>query len=49
MNGELTIAYPEDSKPEKTTFGVGDRLDVGAGRVHEVWVGGGGCTMVIGE
>jgi hypothetical protein len=30
-------------------YGEGERLDVDAGRVHEVWVGGAGCTYVVGE
>lgn len=49
LRGELTIAYPDDPKPTKETFGVGARLDVDAGRRHEVWVGNEGCTYVIGE
>jgi hypothetical protein len=53
LSGQLTIAYPEDGDAEqrkkKTTYGVGDRIDVDAGRVHEVWMGGEGCTYVIGE
>lgn len=47
--GELTITYPKDEEPAKTTFSVGDRVDVDAGRVHEVWIGKEGCTYVIGE
>jgi hypothetical protein len=39
---------PEDQK-KKESFGAGTRLDVAAGRRHEVWVGPNGCTMVIGE
>lgn len=49
LDGELTITYPEDKNPTKETFGVGSRIDVDAGRVHEVWVGKAGCTYVIGE
>lgn len=49
LDGELTITYPEDENPIKETFGVGSRIDVDAGRVHEVWVGKAGCTYVIGE
>lgn len=49
LKGELTITYPEDKEPEKKTYGVGDRIDVEAGRVHEVWMGKEGCTYVIGE
>jgi hypothetical protein len=47
--GSLTITYPDDENPIKETFGVGSRLDVAAGRRHEVWVGGEGCEYVIGE
>ncbi|TLS22271.1 uncharacterized protein PpBr36_09750 [Pyricularia pennisetigena] len=49
LDGELTITYPEDDNPTKETFGVGSRIDVDAGRVHEVWIGKDGCTYVIGE
>ncbi|KAK1758520.1 hypothetical protein QBC47DRAFT_411210 [Echria macrotheca] len=59
LAGELTIAYPSSSSQkdgddnkteiEKVTYGVGDRIDVPAGRVHEVWMGREGCTYVIGE
>lgn len=60
LRGQLTIAYPQgkgkDSRVEqqmttvdKATYGVGERIDVDAGRVHEVWIGGEGCTYVIGE
>lgn len=49
VNGQLTITYPRDARPEKRTYSVGDRIDVEAGRVHEVWIGSEGCTYVIGE
>ncbi|KAL2126902.1 hypothetical protein VTI74DRAFT_11645 [Chaetomium olivicolor] len=53
LKGQLTIAYPQETDPEqrkkKTTYGVGDRIDVDAGRFHEVWMGPEGCTYVIGE
>ncbi|KAK3693769.1 hypothetical protein B0T22DRAFT_50207 [Podospora appendiculata] len=52
LKGELTITYPGDRDPSsktKTTYGAGDRLDVAAGRLHEVWIGAEGCTYVIGE
>ncbi|KAI2605152.1 uncharacterized protein GGS25DRAFT_418022 [Hypoxylon fragiforme] len=49
LDGQLTITYPQDPSPGKETYTVGDRIDVGAGRVHEVWIGGQGCTYVIGE
>ncbi len=53
LSGRLTIAYPRDGDAEqrekRTTYGVGDRIDVDAGRVHEVWIGEEGCTYVIGE
>ena len=52
--GSLTIAYPDDNakrngEVEKVTFGVGERVDVPAGKVHEVWIGDEGCEYVIGE
>lgn len=51
LRGQLTIAYPEDpvAAKAKTTYGVGDRLDVQPNVAHEVWVGPEGCTYVIGE
>ncbi|KAI0007394.1 hypothetical protein F4779DRAFT_513987 [Xylariaceae sp. FL0662B] len=49
LNGQLTITYPKDAHPEKKAYSVGDRIDVEAGRVHEVWIGHEGCTYVIGE
>jgi len=49
IKGSLTIIYPGDRDAEKTTYGVGDRIDVDAGREHEVWIGPEGCTYVIGE
>ncbi|KAI1263826.1 hypothetical protein F5Y18DRAFT_117548 [Xylariaceae sp. FL1019] len=48
-HGEMTITFPEDPKPTKTTYSVGQRIDVEAHRLHEVWIGANGCTMVIGE
>lgn len=49
----MTIAYPRDSdsagESENQTFGVGARIDVPAGKVHEVWIGDEGCEYVIGE
>ena len=56
--GELTITYPEDEgrddgkrggEKRGETYGVGARLDVPAGKVHEVWMGNDGCEYVIGE
>ncbi|KAK3208613.1 hypothetical protein GRF29_77g1379067 [Pseudopithomyces chartarum] len=47
--GELTITYPEDEDSKKETFGPGARIDVGAKKLHEVWMGRVGCTYVIGE
>lgn len=52
--GSLTIAYPDDNaehngEAEKVTFRVGERVDVPAGKVHEVWIGDEGCEYVIGE
>lgn len=48
-SGRLIIRYPEADPEKKETHGVGARLDVPANMVHEVWVGGEGCTMIIGE
>ncbi|KAF7511387.1 hypothetical protein GJ744_004576 [Endocarpon pusillum] len=47
--GTLTITYPRDEHPKKETFGVRARIDVPAGKEHEVWMGGEGCDYVIGE
>ncbi|KAK0656450.1 hypothetical protein B0T16DRAFT_452013 [Cercophora newfieldiana] len=51
LSGKLTITYLDDpvGSKSKTTYTVGDRIDVAAGRVHEVWMGEEGCTYVIGE
>lgn len=49
LTGSLTYTYPEDNEPKRVTVGPGDRWDVDANRIHEVWVGGEGCTYVIGE
>jgi hypothetical protein len=49
LSGSLTITYPKEKDPKKATYGVGDRIDVDAGKVHEVWIGPQGCTYVIGE
>lgn len=49
LTGSLTYTYPEDKEPKRVTVGPGDRWDVDANRIHEVWVGGEGCTYVIGE
>lgn len=49
LEGELTVCYPDDDPGKKETFGPGARIDIDAGRVHEVWVGNRGCTYVIGE
>ncbi|KAI1335321.1 hypothetical protein F5Y15DRAFT_419986 [Xylariaceae sp. FL0016] len=46
LNGQLTITYPKDDSPEKKTYSVGDRIDVDAGRIHEVWMGPEGCLVV---
>ncbi|KAJ5377705.1 uncharacterized protein N7496_005114 [Penicillium cataractarum] len=53
--GSFTITYPEDNanlhngEVKKVTFGPGARIDVPAGKVHEVWIGDEGCEYVIGE
>jgi len=47
--GSLTITYPEDKVPFMETFRVGGRVDVEAGRVHEVFFGVEGGEYVVGE
>ncbi|KAF4978797.1 hypothetical protein FZEAL_4880 [Fusarium zealandicum] len=49
IEGDLTLWYPREENSQKQLFGVGSRVDVEAGRVHEVIVGNKGCTMIIGE
>lgn len=49
LHGALTITFADDPDLVKKTYGVGDRIDVEAGRVHEVWMGEEGCEYVIGE
>lgn len=56
LAGTLEMRYADDDSSaisdepaQKKTLGRGDRWDVEAGRVHEVWVGEGGCRYVIGE
>ncbi|KAK3191128.1 hypothetical protein K4F52_002714 [Lecanicillium sp. MT-2017a] len=49
LDGELTLWYPNEADRKKITYGEGSRVDVDAGRVHEVWMGNKGCTYVIGE
>ena len=49
LSGDMTIKFGEDVDPEKKTYGAGSRIDVAAGRQHEVWIGDKGCTSVIGE
>ncbi|KAF2724455.1 hypothetical protein K431DRAFT_281886 [Polychaeton citri CBS 116435] len=49
LKGSLTMTYPDDGNPVKKTFGPGERWDVPANLKHEVWMGGEGCTYVIGE
>jgi len=50
LAGEFSVTYPKDDPHrEKETFGGGARIDVPAGKVHEVWIGKEGCTYVVGE
>ncbi|PCH39540.1 hypothetical protein WOLCODRAFT_85854 [Wolfiporia cocos MD-104 SS10] len=49
LSGKFTVTYPQEDPNKKETFGPGARIDVPAGRVHEVWIGEEGCTYVIGE
>lgn len=43
------MLFPDDEEPLKRSFGVGERVDIEAGRRHEVWTGREGCVYVIGE
>lgn len=43
------MAFPKEENVVRTTYLPGDRIDVDAERVHEVWIGAEGCTSVIGE
>lgn len=45
----MTLWYPNEVDRKKVTYGPGARVDVDAQRVHEVWIGPQGCSMVIGE
>lgn len=49
----MTITYPEDNaktgEVKKETYGPGSRIDVPAGKLHEVWIGPEGCEYVVGE
>ena len=50
--GTFTVKYPEDTAKggaKKETFETGARIDVPAGKLHEVWIGPEGCEYVIGE
>lgn len=50
--GTFTVTYPKDKAQRgagKETFEAGARIDVPAGKVHEVWIGAEGCEYVIGE
>lgn len=49
LSGSFTVCYPEDDREKREVFGPGARIDVPAGKVHEVWMGEEGCTYVIGE
>lgn len=49
VQGELTLWYPGAADSERRTYRPGERVDVDAGRLHEVWIGDEGCTYVIGE
>jgi hypothetical protein len=49
LRGTFTIQYPKDENSTKETFGPGARIDVDAGRLHEVWIGPQGCQYIIGE
>lgn len=47
--GDMTLWFLDDPGRQKVSYGPGARVDVDAGRVHEVWIGPHGCTYVVGE
>ncbi len=47
--GTTDAGGAKNANSGKETFGVGERIDVEAGRRHEVWMGGEGCEYVVGE
>lgn len=49
LSGTFIVGYPENPELEKTVYKSGARVDIDAGKVHEVWMGEEGCTYVIGE
>lgn len=49
LSGEFTVTYPDEDAGRKEAFGLGARIDVPGGKMHEVWMGPQGCTYVIGE
>ncbi|KAI9163257.1 hypothetical protein HJFPF1_04859 [Paramyrothecium foliicola] len=49
LEGEMTVLFPDDGNPKKKTYGPGERVDIGIGRLHEVWIGKDGCVSVIGR
>lgn len=44
--GSMIITYPNDTNPAKEVFGVGARIDVAAGKIHEVWIGDQGAVQL---
>nr|RBQ92881.1 hypothetical protein FVER53263_01907 [Fusarium verticillioides] len=36
IEGSITLWYPQEKDSQKQVYGVGSRIDVDAGRVHEV-------------
>lgn len=47
MTGEFTIVWTKEGG--RQTLGPGGRVDIPAGVLHEVLIGRGGCTYIVGE
>jgi hypothetical protein len=44
----MIVLFDNDKEAGKRSFGPGERVDIGIGRTHEVWIGKDGCVSVIG-
>jgi hypothetical protein len=49
VTGQLKILFTEDVKAQAMIMNPGDIVDIGAGRMHEVWIGASGCMSVNGD
>ena len=49
LEGEMTVLFHDEKEAGKRSYGPGERVDIGIGRLHEVWIGKDGCVSVIGR